>query len=105
MGATANTTASSATMRRRRRMAENYLVIWVGGNINPTNEDCQNTLVQLRSVVNEVNPCTTAEDCIQYLNENNEETAFVISSGALGQHLVPDIHDMPKLDAIYIFCW
>ncbi|CAF5048978.1 unnamed protein product, partial [Rotaria sp. Silwood1] len=55
-------------------------------------------------VVNEVNPCTTAEQCIEKLQENSEETSFVISSGALGQHLVPEIHGMPKLDGIYIFC-
>ncbi|CAF1531484.1 unnamed protein product, partial [Rotaria sp. Silwood1] len=67
-------------------------------------EDCQNTLAQLRGVVNEVNPCTTAEQCIEKLQENSEETSFVISSGALGQHLVPEIHGMPKLDGIYIFC-
>ena len=34
----------------------------------------------------------------------NDEKAFVIVSGSLGQHLVPNIHDMPQLDAIYIFC-
>ncbi|CAF3845249.1 unnamed protein product [Rotaria sp. Silwood1] len=90
--------------QRRRQMAENYLVIWVDGNINMENEDCQNTLAQLRGVVNDVNPCTTAEQCIDKLQENSEETSFVISSGALGQHLVPEIHGMPKLDGIYIFC-
>ncbi|CAF1456877.1 unnamed protein product [Rotaria sp. Silwood1] len=90
--------------QRRRQMAENYLVIWVDGNINMENQDCQNTLAQLRGVVNDVNPCTTAEQCIDKLQENSEETSFVISSGALGQHLVPDIHGMPKLDGIYIFC-
>ncbi|CAF4523300.1 unnamed protein product, partial [Rotaria sp. Silwood2] len=61
-------------------------------------------LTQLRDVVNQVNTCTTAEECIRSLEENSEEASFVISSGALGQHLVPDIHGMPKLDAIYIFC-
>ncbi|CAF1481574.1 unnamed protein product [Rotaria sordida] len=96
--------ASKMSERRRQRMAENYLVIWVDGNIDMANEDCQNTLAQLRGVVNEVNPCTTAEQCIEELQKNNEETSFVISSGALGQHLVPEIHGMPKLDAIYIFC-
>ncbi|CAF1677588.1 unnamed protein product, partial [Rotaria magnacalcarata] len=30
--------------------------------------------------------------------------AFIILSGALGQHLVAGIHGMPKVDAIYIFC-
>ncbi|CAM4986027.1 unnamed protein product [Rotaria socialis] len=34
----------------------------------------------------------------------DEGKAFVISSGALGQSLVQDIHSMPKVDVIYIFC-
>ncbi|CAF5157105.1 unnamed protein product, partial [Rotaria sp. Silwood1] len=85
-------------------MAENYLVIWVDGNIDMANQDCQNTMEQLRAVVNQVKPCETAEQCIQQLTENQEEISFVISSGALGQHLVPDIHDMTKLNAIFIFC-
>ncbi|CAF5083108.1 unnamed protein product, partial [Rotaria sp. Silwood1] len=85
-------------------MAENYLVIWVDGNIDMANQDCQNTMEQLRAVVNQVKPCETAEQCVQMLMENQEEISFVISSGALGQHLVPNIHDMAKLNAIFIFC-
>ncbi|CAF4221176.1 unnamed protein product [Rotaria sp. Silwood2] len=90
--------------KERRRIVENNLVIWVDRNIDETNQDCQNSLMQLRSVVNAVETCTTTEACIQYLNESNEETAFVISSGALGQRMVPDIHGISKLNAIYIFC-
>ncbi|CAF4641238.1 unnamed protein product, partial [Rotaria sp. Silwood2] len=85
-------------------MAENYFVIWVDGNMDMANKDYQHTLEQLRDVVNEVHTCTTVEQCIALLNENKEETSFIISSGALGQHLVPDIHAMAKLDTIYIFC-
>ncbi|CAF4866744.1 unnamed protein product, partial [Rotaria sp. Silwood1] len=96
--------ASASIMKQRRRMIENYMVIWVDSNIDMANEDCQNTLAQLRGVVNEVNQWTTAEQCIAKLQENSEDTSFVISSGYLGQHLVPEIHGMPQLDAIYIFC-
>ncbi|CAF3766235.1 unnamed protein product, partial [Rotaria sp. Silwood1] len=88
----------------RRRLPENYMVIWVDGNMDMINKDCHNTLAQLRGVVNQVIPCTTAEECVQQLNENPEEISFVISSGALGQHLVPSIHGMAKLNAIFIFC-
>ncbi|CAF5136235.1 unnamed protein product, partial [Rotaria sp. Silwood1] len=90
--------------QRRRRIVENYLVIWVDENINMQDEDYQHSLVQLRSIVNQVHICTTAEECMTWLNENKGETSFVISSGSLGQYLVPDIHGMPKLDTIYIFC-
>ncbi|CAF5122185.1 unnamed protein product, partial [Rotaria sp. Silwood1] len=90
--------------QRRQRMAENYLVIWVDANINMENEAFQHTLSQLRGVVNEVKICITPEECIRLLNDNKEETTFVISSGKLGQVLVPNIHGMRNLDTIYIFC-
>ncbi|CAF2098041.1 unnamed protein product [Rotaria magnacalcarata] len=101
--ATSRTTTSDAT-QPRRRMVQNYLVIWVDGNIDENTEDCRNTLAQLRAAVIEVNVCTTPEGCIEFLNEMDDGKAFIISSGALGQHLVADIHSMPKVDAIYIFC-
>ncbi|CAM4742993.1 unnamed protein product [Rotaria magnacalcarata] len=101
--ATSRTTTSDAT-QPRRRMVQNYLVIWVDGNIDENTEDCRNTLAQLRAAVIEVNVCTTPEGCIEFLNEMDDGKAFIISSGALGQHFVADIHSMPKVDAIYIFC-
>ncbi|CAF1060601.1 unnamed protein product [Rotaria sordida] len=91
------------SQQRRQRMTENYLVIWVDANINMENEDCQHILSQLRDVINEVKICITADECIRLLNENKEETSFVISSGKLGQVLVPTIHRMQNLDSIYIF--
>ncbi|CAF1083431.1 unnamed protein product [Rotaria magnacalcarata] len=100
---TSRTKTSDATPSRRR-MVQNYLVIWVDGNIDENTEDCRNTLAQLRAAVSEVNVCTTPEGCIEFLNKMDEGKAFVISSGALGQNLVNDIHGMPKVDAIYIFC-
>ncbi|CAM4851720.1 unnamed protein product, partial [Rotaria magnacalcarata] len=85
------TTTSGAT-QSRRRMVQNYLVIGVDGNIDENTEDCRNTLAQLRAAVSEVNVCTTPEGCIEFLNKMDEGKAFVISSGALGQSLVNDIH-------------
>ncbi|CAF3261678.1 unnamed protein product, partial [Rotaria socialis] len=95
---------SAAAMPPRRRMAQNYLVIWVDGNIDENNSDCRNTLAQLRAVVSDVNVCTSPKECVQFLNEIDDGKAFIISSGALGQSLVNDIHSLPKVDAIYIFC-
>ncbi|CAF2064618.1 unnamed protein product, partial [Rotaria magnacalcarata] len=97
-------TTRSDVMRPRRRMIQNYLVLWVDGNIDENNEDCRNTLAQLRSVVSDVSMCKTPQQCVEFLNEIDDGKAFIISSGALGQHLVADIHGMPKVDAIYIFC-
>ncbi|CAF4139087.1 unnamed protein product, partial [Adineta steineri] len=96
---------STSTIRQpRKRIVQNYLLIWVDATIDEADKDCQNTLAQLKNVVNDVNLCTESDQCIQVLKKIDKEQAFVITSGSLGQRLVPEIHDIPHLDAIYIFC-
>ena len=104
MSAAASITSRSNTTQRTYELVQNYLLIWVNDNIDPKNEDCKNILTQLRGVVRKVELCTTAEECIEFLNKMNDQKAFIISSGALGQHLMSDIHDLARVRAIYIFC-
>ncbi|CAF3564150.1 unnamed protein product [Adineta steineri] len=99
-----NAAASSNIRQPQQRMAQNYLLIWVDASIDQADKDCQNALAQLKNVINNANLCTEPNQCIQTLNQMGKERAFVIMSGYLGQHLVPEIHDVPQLDAIYIFC-
>jgi hypothetical protein len=98
------TVASSDTIHLRRHKAQNFLLIWADAHIDQSQEDYRNTLTQLRNVTNDINIFTQPNDCIQFLKNIDKEKAFVIVSGSLGQHLVPSIHSMPQLDAIYIFC-
>jgi hypothetical protein len=98
------TVASSDTVHLRRHIAQNFLLIWVDARIDQSREDYRNTLIQRRNVINDINIFTQQNDCIQFLKNTDKEKAFVIVSGSLGQHLVPSIHSMPQLDAIYIFC-
>ncbi|UJR34578.1 hypothetical protein I4U23_027354 [Adineta vaga] len=88
--------------KSRQRIVENCLVIWVNQNIDSRNSDYQSTIETLRSIVNQVEECKTAEECIEQLKRNETETSFVIYSDTVAQHLVPHIHDMPKLGAIFI---
>jgi hypothetical protein len=87
-----------------QRMAQNYLLIWVDAGIDQTSKEFQNTLEQLQSVMSNVKTLTEPAQCVQFLNTIDQERVFVITSGSLGQQLVPDIHAIPQLDAIYIFC-
>ena len=99
-----DTSRFSNIIRPREFPSKTYLLMWVDSNIDPNNPDCQNTLRELRSVINNIIICTKPERCIQYLHDLDNEKAFLISSGSLGQHLVPVIHDMSQIDVIYIFC-
>jgi tetratricopeptide (TPR) repeat protein len=97
-------TASSSTFNSRQRIVQNFLLIWMDVSMDPMNKDCQNTLTQLRSVVQDINVFTQPDECIEFLETVENEKVFIIISGSLGQQLVPDIHNMPHVDAIYIFC-
>ena len=96
------------TVIRRRlpgpRILQDYRLVWVDGNFSESDGDCQNTLRQLRTVVNDVKVFTESTACVDFLREVSEEKVFVIVSGALGKDLVPRIHALPQLDTIYIFC-
>ncbi len=61
-------------------------------------------MIQLRSIVNDVKIFTQLDECINFLTEVNDQKAFLILEGTLGQQIVPLIHDIPQLDAVYIFC-
>ena len=91
-------------MTTRKRMVQNYLLLWVDTAIDEKVKDCQNSTAKLRDIVSDINLCITPEDCIEFLISNGDEKTFVIISVALGPFLVPVIHDMTQVDAIYIFC-
>ena len=97
----------STTIRCRlpgARILQDYRLVWVDGNFSESDADCQNTLQQLRTVVNDVQVFTESNACVDFVNDVIEEKVFVIASGALGKDLVPQIHALPQVDTVYIFC-
>ncbi|CAF4176604.1 unnamed protein product, partial [Adineta steineri] len=98
-----NITVATTAPSTRQRIIQNYLLVWVDASIDEANKDCQDTLAQLRAAVNDVTMCTQPDECMQFLDKVKDKKAFIIISGSLSQHLVPEIHAMYSLDAIYIF--
>ncbi|CAF2985440.1 unnamed protein product [Rotaria socialis] len=50
-------------------------------------------------------PVTTIEECLELIDENRHKKIFLISSGTLGQHLVPYVLNSGRsLEKIFIFC-
>ena len=88
----------------KRRILQNYLLVWVDASIDETHKDCRYTLTQLRTVVNDVTVFTDPDACVDFLGGVTDEKAFVMISGSLGQALVPRIHSMKQVDTIFIFC-
>jgi len=99
--------ASSNSNKRRpriQRIIQNFHLVWLDGNINENDDDCRNSIQKLKQVVNTVNTFVDFDECIDFINKIPEETAFMITSGALGQTTVPAIHNKKQVSVIYIFC-
>jgi hypothetical protein len=96
--------ASSTTIHKRQRIIQNFLLIWVDPSIDQSKKDCQNTLAQLRNIVNDINLFTEPNQCVDFLTDIKDMNAFLIVDGSLGEHIIPLMHDIPQLDTIYIFC-
>jgi hypothetical protein len=98
---------SNARSRRppRSRIVQNFLLVWLDGNIDEIhNDDCRSSIQKLRQVVNTVNTFTDVDECIEFIDGIKEKKTFIISSGALGQTIVPRVHNNPQVNTIYIFC-
>ena len=96
--------ATSSTRPPPARMIQNFHLVWLDGNIDENNDDCHNSITQLRQVVNTVNTFVDVDECIGFVDNIKEETTFMISSGALGQTTVPIVHNKQQVSTIYIFC-
>ena len=101
---TATTVRRTGTHSNRPRIVQNYLLVWLDADATTSNEDSQHTLEQLRTTVNEVNTFSEPEQCLTFLQGIRVEKVFLIVSGSLGRDVVPRIHPMAQVDAIFIFC-
>ena len=87
------------------RPAHNFVLVWLDRNITDApDDDHVATINQVRSIIDAVNIFNDAYKCIDYLQNIKDEKAFMIVSGSLGQQVVPLIHNLSKLDSIYVFC-
>ncbi|CAF0957099.1 unnamed protein product [Adineta steineri] len=97
-------TKAAADRRMNMQRMQNVLLIWLDNNINENNADCNNTIKQLKRVVNNINTFTDSEQCIEFIRTINNNKVCMVVSGSLGKHIVPHVHDMSQVDTIFIFC-
>ncbi|CAF0848007.1 unnamed protein product [Adineta steineri] len=83
---------------------QTVLLIWLDSNIDENDEDCQYTITKLRHVIDIMYPFTDGEQCIEFIDSLTDEKVCMVISGSLGKRILPEIHDMPQVDTIFIFC-
>jgi tetratricopeptide (TPR) repeat protein len=80
-------------------------LVWLDGRIGEiNNKDFRNSINKLRQVVNNVSTFVDVDECIDFITDIKEEKVFLISSGSLGQTIIPLVHDSPQISKVFILC-
>ncbi|CAF4589188.1 unnamed protein product [Rotaria socialis] len=85
------------------RILEDVLLIWLDANLNQSKDDCKNSMKHLQRIVATIRTFTDTDQCVNFLTEIEDEKVFMVVSGALGPHIVPQIQACSQLHSIYIF--
>ena len=101
-------TASPESKRPTRlhnvRMLQNFHLVWLDGSINEiNNEDCRNSIMKLRQIVNTINTFVDADDCIDFITDYREKVAMIISGQfSQNQNIISIVQDIPQVNSIYL---
>ena len=61
-------------------------------------------MTRLQQFMETIYPITDSDECIKMIKKNSSKTIFMIIAGSIGQELIPNIHDLPQIDTIFVFC-
>ena len=80
---------------------ENNCLIW----LDQDNEHYRSRFTELQNLFDVLKNFADIESCLKFLNDTTiNENLFMISSGSLGQLIVPQIHHFEQIESIFIFC-
>src|SRR5271168_731169 len=104
----AATSVKPSSMGPRRppnaRMVQNFHLVWLDGSIDEdNNDDCRNSIMKLRQVVNTVNTFTDVDECIDFITDIERRTAFMMVSESFSKIIGPVVPDIYQVSAVYIY--
>ncbi|CAF1281675.1 unnamed protein product [Didymodactylos carnosus] len=85
-------------------LLQNFLLLWLDAKLDESNPDFRHSITQLRRTVDTIETFRDSAECLEYISNFEDEKAFLIVSGDLTDKIVPRIHGIPQIYAIYIFC-
>jgi hypothetical protein len=83
---------------------EIFSLIWLDSLVNQSAEivDCQR---KLRNSINYIKTFEDSNQCEQYIrNRSSNDRLILIVSGRFGQQILPGIHNLRQVIAIYVYC-
>ncbi|CAF1356566.1 unnamed protein product [Adineta steineri] len=85
-------------------VGQEFLLIWLDSNIDTRTKYSQNIVTQLDSVIHNVKISTDNGHCLQLIQSMTDDKICMVVSGTLGEQIVPRVHNMSQVYAIFVFC-
>lgn len=82
----------------RSRIIEDFIVIWFDLHIDETNDAYQQTISQLRPLINSIKLFTDADECLTFITELQSVKIFLIVSNVVPEIFLSSVRDMNKFD-------
>jgi hypothetical protein len=83
---------------------ETFSLIWLDATVNTSEENIKSQAI-LRESINQLTTFYNGDECITHIqNRSVNDRIILISSGGLGQLIVPQIHELRQIFSIYIYC-
>lgn len=89
---------NSPRRQLNNQTTQSIILVYLDRNI------VEDNLTQLQQVVTDVNTFNNVEECIRFIENFTDKKICIISSGTLGQHLVPRVHNLSQVDSIFLSC-
>ncbi|CAF1141368.1 unnamed protein product [Adineta ricciae] len=97
-------TLSSNILPLRPSTIESIVVVWLDTNADNSNDDYQNILSQLRTIVSTVHTYGDSDECIDFLTDIPNEKVFMVIANPSDKHIITSIHNIHHLDTIFVIC-
>ncbi|CAF3384723.1 unnamed protein product, partial [Rotaria sp. Silwood2] len=99
------TTAKNTIVETNSDNVETFSLLWLDAEVN-TKEENKHAQKRLRSIINHLIIFHDQNECQQYIVSSSEQDRLVlIISGRLSKELIPHIHHLRQISAVYIYCW
>lgn len=99
-------TSKDIVFDRDRINLDSHQLVWLDANVyNAGDENSTTTIASLRQIIDYTKLFDTVESCQQYLeNKQNTSQTFLVTSGQLGEILIPKIHHLDNIIIVYVYC-
>ena len=83
---------------------ESYTLIWLDQAVNNDRENIQ-AQARIREAINNIKLFQKSDECSKYIHSlSKDDRVVMIVSGRIGQEVVPTVHQLPQVCAIYVYC-